>query len=291
MRHLTITALAATAALTLGACGAQGGSTPAGTSAGTSDDAAGSSAPAAAASEPLKVGVSPVPHAEILEFVDTELAPEAGIDLELVEFTDYVQPNAALDDGSLDANYFQHEPYLAEQEAAGGYDFAAVTPVHLEPLGLYSEKVDAVDALEDGAQIAIPNDPTNAARALKLLEGEGLLTLADTGEASATVLDIEDNPKNLDLVEIEAAQLPRSLADVDAAVINGNYAIEADLSPAEDAIAVESPEGNPYANLLVVRTGDESDPRVVKLAELLASQEVADFIEKTYDGAVIPAAG
>jgi D-methionine transport system substrate-binding protein len=272
---LSLTALLAAGALALTACG--------------TDAEAGAGADAVSADTPLKVGVSPVPHAEILQFVDDELAADAGIDLELVEFTDYVQPNVALDDGSLDANFFQHEPYLAEQEAAAGYDFQAVAPVHLEPLGLYSEEAGSVDEIQDGAQVAIPNDPTNGARALRLLADQGLITLADTGETSATVLDVENNTKNLEFVEIEAAQLPRSLPDVDAAVINGNYAIEADLSPAEDAIAAESPEGNPYANLLVVRAGDESDPRVVKLAELLASDEVAQFIEETYDGTVISA--
>ncbi|MGD8150324.1 MetQ/NlpA family ABC transporter substrate-binding protein [Ornithinimicrobium sp. Y1694] len=276
---LTLTALLTASTLALSACGGDTNDSSDAAANGTTNDA------------PLKVGVSPVPHAEILEFVDDELAADAGIDLEIIEFTDYVQPNVALDDGSLDANYFQHLPYLEEQERGAGYEFAAVTPVHLEPLGLYSEKVDAVAELADGAQVAIPNDPTNGARALELLAGEGLLTLADTGDASATVLDIEDNPKNLRIVEIEAAQLPRSLPDVDAAVINGNYAIEADLSPADDAIAVESAEDNPYANLLVVREGDEDDPRVAKLAELLASSEVADFITETYDGTVIPAAG
>ncbi len=270
---LALTALLASGALVLTACG---GDAEADTS-------------SAAGSGPLKVGVSPVPHAEILQFVDEELAADAGIDLELVEFTDYVQPNVALDDGSLDANYFQHEPYLAEQESAAGYDFEAVAPVHLEPLGLYSDSVGSVEEIPDGAQVAIPNDPTNGARALQLLADQGLITLADTGEASATVLDVEENPRNLEFVEIEAAQLPRSLPDVDAAVINGNYAIEADLSPAEDAIAAESPEGNPYANLLVVRAGDESDPRVATLAELLGSEEVARFIEETYDGTVISA--
>lgn len=273
---LPLTALLAAGALALSACGTDA-------SAGTDGDVD--------LSTPLKVGVSPVPHAEILQFVDDELAADAGIDLELVEFTDYVQPNAALDDGSLDANYFQHEPYLAEQEAAAGYDFTAVTPVHLEPLGLYSDRVGSVEEIPEGGQVAIPNDPSNGARALRLLADQGLITLADTGEASATVLDVEDNPKQLEFVEIEAAQLPRSLPDVDAAVINGNYAIEADLSPAEDALAAESPEDNPYANLLVVRTGDEDDPRVARLAELLGSDEVAQFVEETYDGAVIPAAG
>lgn len=272
---LSLTALLATGALVLSACGAD------------PDD--GTTAAGGTGTGPLTVGVSPVPHAEILQFVDQELAADAGIDLELVEFTDYVQPNVALADGSLDANYFQHEPYLAEQEAAAGYDFEAVTPVHLEPLGLYSETVGSVEEIADGAQVAIPNDPTNGARALELLADQGLITLADTGEASATVLDVEENARDLEFVEIEAAQLPRSLSDVDAAVINGNYAIEADLSPAEDAIAAESPEGNPYANLLVVRAGDETDPRVATLAELLASEEVAQFIEETYSGTVISA--
>ena len=273
-RPFTLTALLFAGALALSACGSGSATeTP-----GTADDAG-----------LLTVGVSPLPHAEILQFVDDELAEEAGLDLELVEFTDYLQPNVALDDGSLDANYFQHAPYLAEQEAAAGYDFEAVTPVHLEPLGLYSATLARVEEIPDGAQIAIPNDPTNGARALHLLADHGLLTVADTGESSATVLDIEDNPKNLEFVEIEAAQLPRSLPDVDAAVINGNYAIQADLSPATDALAAEAPEDNPYANLLVVRAGDEDDPRIAQLAELLGSDEVAEFIAETYDGAVISA--
>lgn len=267
---LTATTLAS--ALTLAACG--------------SADPAGD----ADADGPLRVGVSPVPHAQILEFVDAELAPGAGLDLELVEFTDYIQPNVALDDGDLDANYFQHEPYLAAQEADAGYDFVAVTPVHLEPLGLYSESVTSVGELPDGARIAIPNDPTNGARALQLLADQGLITLDDTGGTAPTVLDVQDNPRDLEFAEVEAAQLPRSLADVDAAVINGNYANEAGLSPAQDAIVAESVGGNPYANLLVVRTGDEDDPRVEKLARLLASEEVADFVNRTFDGAVIPAA-
>ncbi|QFG67745.1 MetQ/NlpA family ABC transporter substrate-binding protein [Ornithinimicrobium pratense] len=270
-RPFTLTALLAAAALALSACGSD-------SAVENADDPG-----------PLTVGVSPLPHAEILQFVDDELAEEAGLDLELVEFTDYLQPNVALDDGSLDANYFQHAPYLAEQEAAAGYDFEAVTPVHLEPLGLYSATLGSVEEIPDGAQIAIPNDPTNGARALHLLAEQGLLTLADTDAASATVLDIEDNARDLQFVEIEAAQLPRSLPDVDAAVINGNYAIQADLSPATDALAAEAPEDNPYANLLVVRAGDESDPRIVQLAELLGSEEVAQFIEETYDGAVISA--
>lgn len=270
MRIRTSTvALFAVAGLALGACG--------------------SDSQAADDTGPLRVGASPVPHGEILQFVADELAADAGLELEVVEFTDYVQPNVALDDGSIDANYFQHQPYLETQEADAGYDFVALAPVHLEPLGLYSEQVADVADLPHGAEIAIPNDPTNAGRALNLLEQAGLLTLEDTGDTPPTVLDIAGNPHDLELTEIEAAQLPRSLADVDAAVINGNYAIEAGLSPAEDALVAESAEDNPYANLLVARAGDEDDPRLVTLAELLQSPEVARFIEENYDGAVIPA--
>ncbi|TFV52848.1 MetQ/NlpA family ABC transporter substrate-binding protein [Blastococcus sp. TF02A-35] len=241
------------------------------------------------ADEPLRVGASPVPHAEILRFIDENLAEEAGLDLEIKEFTDYIQPNVALDDGSLDANYFQTIPYLEQQEASAGYDFQALDPVHIEPLGIYSESLTDLADLPDGATVAIPNDPTNAARALRLLEANDLITLADTGDTAPTSLDIEENPKNLEVSEVEAAQVPRSLADVDIAVINGNYAIEADLVPAEDALALEEGEGNPNANLLVVRTGDEDDERIQKLEELLHSDEVRQFIEETYEGAVLAA--
>ena len=249
----------------------------------------GGEAELSAPDEPLRVGASPVPHAEILRYIDDELAADAGLDLEIVEFTDYVQPNVALDDGSLDANYFQTIPYLEQQEASAGYDFAPLEPVHIEPLGIYSESLTDLAALPDGATVAIPNDPTNAARALRLLEANGLITLADTGDAAPTSLDVQDNPKDLQLSEVEAAQLPRSLADVDAAVINGNYAIDAELSPADDALALEEAEGNPNANLLVVRSGDEDDERITQLEELLHSDEVREFIEQTYEGAVVPA--
>ncbi|MGY1822993.1 MetQ/NlpA family ABC transporter substrate-binding protein [Geodermatophilus sp. SYSU D00079] len=249
----------------------------------------GGEAELSAADEPLRVGASPVPHAEILRFIDENLATDAGLDLEVVEFTDYVQPNVALDDGSLDANYFQTVPYLEEQEASAGYDFTALEPVHIEPLGIYSQSLTDLAALPDGATVAIPNDPTNAARALRLLEANDLITLADTGDAAPTSLDIEANPKNLEVSEVEAAQVPRSLADVDIAVINGNYAIEADLVPAEDALALEEAEGNPNANLVVVRAGDEDDERIQQLEELIHSEEVRRFIEDTYEGAVIPA--
>jgi D-methionine transport system substrate-binding protein len=269
-RRTALAAVATAALLGLTACG-------------------GGDAELSGADEPLRVGASPVPHAEILRFIDEELADDAGLELEIVEFTDYVQPNVALDDGSLDANYFQTVPYLEEQEANAGYDFTALEPVHIEPLGLYSETLTDVADLPDGATVAIPNDPTNAARALRLLEANDLLTLADTGDAAPTALDVQDNPKDLEIQEVEAAQLPRSLADVDAAVINGNYAIDADLNPAEDALLLEEAEGNPNANLVVVRSGDEDDERIGLLEELLHSDEVRQFIEDTYSGAVLPA--
>ena len=268
----TLAATVLAAAFALSACGSGGGD-----------------AELSAADEPLRVGASPVPHAEILRFVDEELAADAGLDLEIVEFTDYVQPNVALDDGSLDANYFQTIPYLEEQEASAGYDFTALAPVHIEPLGIYSSSLTDLATLPDGATVAIPNDPTNAARALRLLEANDLITLADTGDAAPTSLDVQDNLKDLQISEVEAAQVPRSLEDVDIAVINGNYAIEADLVPAEDALALEEAEGNPNANLLVVRTGDEDDERIQQLEQLLHSDEVRQFIDQTYEGAVIPA--
>jgi D-methionine transport system substrate-binding protein len=277
MSHRTLLPLltAAVGALTLAACGGDAGGGDASADAGSGEST-------------LTVGASTVPHGEILEFVADELAADAGLSIEIVEFTDYVQPNVALDEGALDANYFQHQPYLDQQVADAGYDFTALAPVHLEPLGVYSDSVASVEDIPDGGTVAIPNDPTNGGRALALLADQGLITLAGT-ETSPTVLDIDDNPKGLEFAEIEAAQLPRSLADVDAAVINGNYAIEADLSPAEDAIAAESAEGNPYANLLVVRSEDEDDEALGTLAELLQSPEVATFIEENYGGAVVPA--
>lgn len=236
----------------------------------------------------ISVGAVPVPHAEILTFIQETFGEERGIDIEIVEFTDYVQPNVALDEGDIDSNFFQHQPYLDEFNEQRGTDLVSVVPVHIEPLGIYSNKVESLDDIEDGAQAAIPNDVTNAGRALKLFEDNGLLTL-DPDVDNPSVRDITDNPKDLEIVELEAAQLPRSLEDVDFAVINGNYALEADLSPAEDALALESGEDNPYANFLVVRAGDEEEPAVVLLAELLQTDEVRTFIEDSYEGAVLPA--
>ncbi|MEV7006924.1 MetQ/NlpA family ABC transporter substrate-binding protein [Streptosporangium sp. NPDC051022] len=242
------------------------------------------------AAEVLKVGASPVPHAQILKFVKDKLAAKEGLNLEIVEFTDYVQPNVQLNDGQLGANFFQHKPYLDDFNASKGTKLTFVQPVHLEPLGLYSKKITEAGALPSGATVAVPNDATNLGRALKLLADNGLVTLKEGVGTTATERDVAANPKGLKFQPLEAAQLPRSLEDVDAAVINGNYAIEAGLKPAENALVLEKAEGNPYVNGLVVAAGHEQDPRVVKLAKLLAGPEVKQFIEQTYKGAVIPAA-
>ncbi|ELP70813.1 MetQ/NlpA family ABC transporter substrate-binding protein [Streptomyces turgidiscabies] len=266
----TVTALAA-GALTLGltACGSD------------KDSASGTSGP-------LVVGASTVPHAEILTYIKDDLAEKAGLDLEVREFTDYVTLNPATEDGSVDANYFQNQPYLDEFNKKNGTDIVPVVTVHLEPLGLYSKKLESADELKSGATIAVPNDTVNEARALKLLDANRIITLKDGVGNDATPKDIAENPKNLQFKELEAALTPRSLDDVDAAVINGNYALEADLSPADDALVSESPKDNPYGNFLAVKKSDKDDPRVAKLAKLLTSAEVRKYIEDKYDGAVIP---
>ncbi|AZM63285.1 MULTISPECIES: MetQ/NlpA family ABC transporter substrate-binding protein [unclassified Streptomyces] len=264
------TAVLATGALTLGL-----------TACGSDQDAASDT------SAPLIVAASPVPHAEILTFVKDNLAEKAGLDLEVKEFTDYVTPNTATEDGSVGANFFQTQPYLDDFNKKNGTHIVSVVDVHLEPLGLYSSKVDKADALKQGATVAVPNDTVNEGRALQLLAANGLITLKEGVGTAATPADITKNPKDLTFKELEAAQTPRSLEDVDAAVVNGNYAIEADLKPAEDALVLETAEGNPNNNLLAVKEGREDDPRVKKLAELLTSPEVKKFIEDTYAGSVL----
>ncbi|WP_330341118.1 MetQ/NlpA family ABC transporter substrate-binding protein [Streptomyces sp. NBC_00557] len=239
-------------------------------------------------SGPLVVAASPTPHAEILDFVKDKLAKKAGLDLQVKEFTDYITPNTATEDGSVDANYFQNQPYLDDFNAKRGTHIVPVVTVHLEPLGLYSHKVKKADALKSGATVAVPNDAVNEARALKLLAAGGLITLKSGAGNEATPQDIAKNPRNLKFKEVEAAQTPRSLDDVDAAVVNGNYAISAGLKPAKDAILLESAKNNPYANFLAVKKGNEKDPRVEKLAKLLVSPEVKKFIEDKYQGSVIP---
>ncbi|MER7407043.1 MetQ/NlpA family ABC transporter substrate-binding protein [Streptomyces sp. NPDC000070] len=238
-------------------------------------------------SGPLIVAASPVPHAEILTYVKDNLAKKEGLDLEVKEFTDYTSQNPATQDGSVGANYFQNKPYLDDYNKKNGTDIVPVVTVHLEPLGLYSRKVEKAGDLKSGATVAVPNDTVNEARALKLLAANGLITLKAGIGNEATPSDITKNPKNLKFKELEAAQTPRSLDDVDAAVVNGNYAIESDLEPAKDALVLESPKNNPYGNFLAVKKGQEDDPRVKKLAKLLTSPEVKKFIQDKYAGSVL----
>ena len=239
----------------------------------------------------VKIGASPVPHAEILAYIRDNLAAEAGLEIEIVEFTDYVQPNLALNDGQLDANFFQHLPYLEDFNVERATDLVSVAGIHIEPLGIYSRTLTSLDELPDGAVVLIPNDATNGGRALNLLAANGLITLkADTG-FKATLLDIQENPKNLKITELEAAQLVRSLEDASLAVINGNYALEGGLTPAKDALALESAVNNPYVNILAVKRGNEQNPGILKLIALLTSPEVKAFIEEKYAGSVLPAFG
>ena len=237
----------------------------------------------------LTVGASPAPHAEILEAAREELAKK-GYDLKIVEYTDYVQPNMALDAGDLDANYFQHLPYLEQFNEERGTKLVSAGKIHYEPFGIYAGKTASLDELTDGAKVAVPNDATNEARALLLLEAQGLLKLKDGAGLKATKTDIVENPKNLDILEVEAAQVPRSLPDVDIAVINGNYAIEAGLK-VSDALAVEASDSEAattYGNVVAVQEGKEEDEKTKALMEALTSDTVKEFMEQTYEGAVVP---
>ena len=266
------------AAMSLTACGVGGGDTS-----GPAADDQGVTT--------LTVGASPTPHAKILEFVDKELAAEAGLDLDIKSFDDYVQPNVQLAEGTLDANYYQHLPYYEAQVKDRGYDFAHYAGVHVEPFALYSKKVTDVAALPEGGQVGINNDPSNQGRALELLAKADVITLKEGKDATnATIYDIDANPKKLTFVETDPAQLVRSLDDLDVAVINGNYALEAELSPAEDAILVEETKDNPYANFLAVQESDKDNAALRKLDELLHSPEVKAYVQQTWpDGSVLPA--
>lgn len=238
----------------------------------------------------LTVAASPTPHAEIL-YKAAELLEEKGIELKVVEFTDYVQPNNVVESGQADANYFQHVPYLDDFNAQNGTHLVNVAEIHYEPFGIYPGKVASLEELADGAQIAVPNDGTNEARALILLEAQGLIKLREGAGMGAIKADIIENPKNLDIVEMEAAQLPRTLNSVDMAVINGNYALQAGLSVTEDAIASEDAESvgaQTYANVLVVKEGNEQNEGVLALIEVLKSEEIKAFILETYSGSVVP---
>lgn len=276
-------AVAAAAALTLGlsACSAPSDTSSVSEKKGKDAD------PAAR----LVVAASPTPHADILNFVRDHLAAKDGLKLEVKEFNDYVLPNTATQSGEVDANFFQHKPYLDDFNKKNKTDIVPVVNVEIEPLGLYSKKDKKIADLGSGSTIAVPNDATNEGRALKLLADNGIIKLKDGVGAEAKLSDVED-AKGVKFTELEASQIPARLGDVDAAVINGNFAISAKLNPAKDSLALEKAENNPYANFLAVKKGNESDPRIQKLAKLLNSDEVKKFIqEKFSNGAVIPAFG
>lgn len=235
----------------------------------------------------LKVGATAVPHAEILNDIKPALAKE-GVDLQIIEFSDYVKPNLALNDKELDANFFQHEPYLDTFVSERKLALVSAGKVHIEPMGIYSKTIKNLQDIPNGAKIAIPNDPSNGGRALALLESAKLLKLKDGVGVKATVGDITQNDKKLKIVEIEAALLPRSMDDTDLSVINSNFAMEAKLNPVKDSLFTE-PKESPYANIVAVRKGDESRQEIQKLMKALQSPEVKKFIEEKYKGAVVPA--
>ncbi|UTR15891.1 MetQ/NlpA family ABC transporter substrate-binding protein [Salipaludibacillus sp. LMS25] len=240
---------------------------------------------------PLVIGASNVPHAQILEFAESLLEDE-GIELEIVTFNDYNLPNRALADGELDANYFQHVPYLESQIEEHGYDFVNVGGIHIEPIGLYSQEYDSVEALPEGAEIIMSDSVADHGRILSMLENEGLITLTEGVGINATIDDIEENPNNFEFqANVEAALLPTAYenGEGDAILINSNYALDAGLNPLEDAILTETADGdNPYANVIAVNSGDENDERILTLVEVLRSEEVSDFILETYESAVVP---
>lgn len=294
MKKLISATLAASLALSLAACGSTASTDSV---AASSESTATSSAAAESTAETgelagttLKVAASPTPHAEILNAAKDILA-EQGIDLEVIEFTEYVQPNLVTESGEVDANYFQHKPYLDGFNVKQGTHLVSVGPVHYEPLGIYPGKSDDLANIADGATIAVPNDTTNEARALQLLATQGLITVRDDAGLTATINDITENPHNIKFEEIEAAQLPRTVQDVDFAVINGNYALAAGFSVKNDALATEdasSEAAQTYANILAVKEGRENDPAIQALYAALTGDKVKDYINSTYDGAVVP---
>ncbi|KFE56527.1 MetQ/NlpA family ABC transporter substrate-binding protein [Pseudomonas syringae] len=239
------------------------------------------------ADETLTVAASAVPHAEILEFVKPTLAKE-GVDLKIKVFTDYVQPNVQVAEKRMDANFFQHQPYLDEFNKGKGTDLVSVAKVHVEPFGAYSDKIKNLADLPDGANVALPNDATNEGRALLLLAKAGLITLKDPTNILATPKDVLQNPKNLKFRELEAATLPRVLTQVDLALINTNYALGAKLDPTKDALVIEGAE-SPYANILVTTQANKDSDAIKKLVAALNSPEVKAFITEKYKGAVVPA--
>ena len=273
-----IIALAAVAALTLSLAACSGNN-----SSSTADNSSSD-----ASSTVIRVGASPSPHAEILEFAKDQLAAK-GYELEIVEFTDYVMPNVALYEGDLDANFFQHTPYLDKYNEQNGTDLVSACKVHFEPMGLYSETLTSVSDVAEGSKVGVPNAPTNEARALNLLEAQGLIKLREGAGLNATPLDIEENPLNLEFVELEAAQLPRNLSEFAIAAINGNYAIEAGIL---DKVivneAADSESAQEYANILAVQSGELETDKTKALVEALTSDETREFINTQYEDQFIP---
>ena len=278
------TLLALTLALSLTACGSKSDDSA---KADTTDDAQTEQPAEPQETVTLNVAASPTPHAEILKQCVPILA-EQGIDLQIHEYSDYVVPNTAVEDGDEDANYFQHIPYLDDFNTTRGTHLVSVTGVHIEPMGIYAGKSDSLDNLPDGASVAVPNDATNEGRALLLLEAQGLIKLADDSNLSSTPKDIVENPKNLTFTEVEAATIPSIASEVDLAVINSNYALGAGLNPVEDALALESSD-SPYVNVLVCKEGNENEPKIKALVAALQSQQVKDFMDENYKGAVVSA--
>lgn len=296
---LRLLALPAVAALTLGlaACGSDGdssensgGSGDSGDSSAESNDEENADSGDDSELTVIKIGASPTPHAEILEFVDSELAADAGIQLEIETYDDFVLPNRALFEGDLDANFFQHLPYFDAQVEEHGFEFDHFPGVHIEPYALYSSKHDAVADLPDGAKIGVTNDPANQARTLKLLAQEDLIEIDEAAGDEASIFDVTANPHDFDFVELAPEQLVHSLDDLDAAVINGNFALEAGLNPTVDGLLLEDGENNPYANLVAFRSEDADSEALKTLDELLRSDETREFIAEKWDsGEIIPA--
>ncbi len=248
--------------------------------------ATGFTAGALAQDKPLKIGVTAGPHAQIFEQVK-KVAERDGLKIQVIEFSDYVQPNAALAAGDLDANAYQHQPYLDAQVKDRGYKIVSVGYTVNFPMGLYSKKVKGLNELKEGARFGLPNDPTNGGRALLLLQDKGLIKLKEGAGLKATPLDVVSNPKKLKFVELDAAQLPRSLDDLDASAVNTNFAISAGLNPIKDSIALESAK-SPYVNLIAVREADKNKPWVPKLLKAYQSEEIRKFIEVEFKGSVLP---
>lgn len=272
-------------ALALAGCGS---SSTSDTASSSSSSGSSSSTASDSADKTITVGASPSPHAEILASIEEALAAD-GWTLNVVEYSDYIQPNVALSEGELDANYFQHQPYLDDYNAENGTDLVGAAAIHFEPMGIYPGKTADLASIADGATIAVPSDATNEARALLLLEAQGVITLKEGVGLEATANDIEENPHNIELVEVEAAAVPRTLEDADFGVINGNYALSAglDTSATLASEAVDSEAAETYANVVAVRNGEESSDKTKALIAALESDETKAFIEETYKGSVV----